>query len=422
MLRVTLACLVALSTVARDAALAGAARDAALAGDARDAARDAALAGAARGASLYRVVQFADLHFGEAENLWWGPAQDVNSTRVMRNVLAAEKPSGVDLVIFSGDQITGNNVLDNATAYIPLVVGETVAANIQFAWVYGNHDDAPLDPPSRASAGVRGAASRARRLSTTTRRQLLAAERAAFPALSLTCAPGLAPPAGPPCPESLAPAVSNYLVLLPNASAPRAVLAFLDSGGGSYEEALLPGVTAWLEAALAAVTAAHGALPVIVFVHIPAPEYATAFPGAPGACAGLADDGITPTVGPNALLDVLARAGGARMVNVGHDHGNAWCCEYAPAAASSTSRARSAPAREKSAPRSASGAALSPAAPADVISLCYGRHSGWGGYGDWDRGARVIELSLYNETARGGVGIFTYIRMEDGTTNQEAWL
>lgn len=40
----------------------------------------------------FKITVFSDLHFGE--NPWdaWGPQQDVNSTKLMRLVLATEKP------------------------------------------------------------------------------------------------------------------------------------------------------------------------------------------------------------------------------------------------------------------------------------------------------------------------------------------
>lgn len=43
----------------------------------------------------FKITVFSDLHFGE--NPWdvWGPQQDVNSTRLMRIVLADEKPDYV---------------------------------------------------------------------------------------------------------------------------------------------------------------------------------------------------------------------------------------------------------------------------------------------------------------------------------------
>ncbi|CAK9175264.1 unnamed protein product [Ilex paraguariensis] len=42
--------------------------------------------------SPFKIVLFADLHFGEAEETDWGPIQDVNSTRVMSTVLDIEHP------------------------------------------------------------------------------------------------------------------------------------------------------------------------------------------------------------------------------------------------------------------------------------------------------------------------------------------
>ena len=336
----------------------------------------------------FRVAQLADLHFGEAPSLAWGPEQDRNSSRVMRSVFAAE--GALDLAVYSGDQITGNNVVDNATDVMREVFAEAVRAGVPFATLFGNHDDAPLDPPR----GVRGAA-RPRRLSTTTRRELLAFELTTYPALSRTCGNGASggPAAALPaqCPAGATPSVSNHYVLVPNASTPLAVIYMLDSGGGSFAETLLPAATAWLAATAAGLAAAFGrTLPSLVFVHIPSPEYAAAFPGAPGACSGLADDGITPTVGENDLVAVLRAAGGARAVFTGHDHGNAWCCALG-------------------------GGAAAP------LHLCYGRHTGYGGYGDWARGARILELDA-NATAPGGVGVRSYVRMEDGSTNSEQWL
>lgn len=43
----------------------------------------------------FKITVFSDLHYGE--NAWdtWGPQQDVNSSRLMRTVLADEKPDFV---------------------------------------------------------------------------------------------------------------------------------------------------------------------------------------------------------------------------------------------------------------------------------------------------------------------------------------
>eukprot|EP01027_Heterolobosea_sp_BB2_P016149 GEZU01023024.1.p1 GENE.GEZU01023024.1~~GEZU01023024.1.p1 ORF type:complete len:149 (-),score=23.06 GEZU01023024.1:90-536(-) len=73
--------------------------------------------------STFKIVQIADVHFGEGEDTLWGPEQDVNSTRVMNLILSIEKP---DFVMLTGDQITGNNVINNATAYWAQVIAPIV--------------------------------------------------------------------------------------------------------------------------------------------------------------------------------------------------------------------------------------------------------------------------------------------------------
>ena len=81
-----------------------------------------------------KICQFADLHYGEAPNLVWGPQQDRNSTRVMNNVLIAEQP---DLVVFTGDQITGNNIVDNATDVLREVFSVVESFGIPFSSIFG---------------------------------------------------------------------------------------------------------------------------------------------------------------------------------------------------------------------------------------------------------------------------------------------
>lgn len=57
---------------------------------------------------------------------------------------------------------------------------------------------------------------------------------------------------------------------------------------------------------------------------------------------------------------------------VGHDHGNDWCCPY------------------------------------KKMWLCYARHTGYGGYGNWPRGARILEI------VDRPFALKSWIRMEDG--------
>ena len=52
------------------------------------------------------------------------------------------------------------------------------------------------------------------------------------------------------------------------------------------------------------------------------------------------------------------------------------------------------------------------------INLCFGRHSGYGGYGTWTRGSRQILLS--EETL--GNSLETWIRLEDGSISGKVTL
>lgn len=73
-----------------------------------------------------------------AENLWWGPAQDVYSTKVMNAVLDKESPQ---LVVLNGDLITGENTyLHNSTHYLDEIVKPLVQRDLAWASTYGNHD------------------------------------------------------------------------------------------------------------------------------------------------------------------------------------------------------------------------------------------------------------------------------------------
>lgn len=62
-------------------------------------------------------------HYGEAPDTTWGPEDDLNSTRVMRDTLQLENP---DFVVFTGDLVTGEVMFSNATEYIHLLLKPVV--------------------------------------------------------------------------------------------------------------------------------------------------------------------------------------------------------------------------------------------------------------------------------------------------------
>jgi hypothetical protein len=58
-------------------------------------------------------------HYGENPESDWGPEQDLNSTKVIRDVLRWEHP---DFVVFTGDQVTGEFMYPNVTEYMDILL------------------------------------------------------------------------------------------------------------------------------------------------------------------------------------------------------------------------------------------------------------------------------------------------------------
>lgn len=318
----------------------------------------------------FRMLMFADMHYGEGEAVGWGREQDVNTTRVQNIVLQAESP---DFVVMLGDMITGNNVASNASAYWNEFTAP-VRTNFSMPWatVLGNHDDyalQPLEANSRpkghSDSGMPDSMQQAGRGLTAVDRRTLLGYDLEF-ANSLT--------QQGPASISL---VSNYfLPVLPAGGVPGMVpamlLYFLDTGGGRSPEIVYPDQVAWLQQTRQSHLAKWGGnVTALLFMHIPCAQYSEAL-GSKDGFFGMAQDGITPTVNDTGLFDVL-RDSGITATFVGHDHGNDFCGKV------------------------------------QGVWLCYGRHSGYGGYGSWRRGARVLQYCA-DVSKR---SLETWVRLED---------
>lgn len=48
------------------------------------------------------------------------------------------------------------------------------------------------------------------------------------------------------------------------------------------------------------------------------------------------------------------------------------------------------------------------------MEICYNRHTGYGGYGNWTRGSRIIGLDIENVGNQ-----INYVRLENGTITDE---
>ncbi|ELR24806.1 acid phosphatase, putative [Acanthamoeba castellanii str. Neff] len=274
----------------------------------------------------FKIVQFADIHFGEGEDVWWGPVQDTNSTRLMRAVLQYA-----------------------TTIILPFQNG-----GYRWAAVFGNHDD--------LADGSGGRRSDLMRFDTS------------FP-LSLSHF-------GPP---SLHGVSNYYLPILPHAAssavdAPVSLLYLFDTGGGRLPEIVDKAQVDWYRNLSASLRQQQDPtkrpVPALAFFHIPLEHYDAIFSPTDKECFGEADDDVTPVDTSNGLFEAFVEMGDVRATFVGHDHGNDWCCQQ------------------------------------KGVHLCFGRHSGYGGYGTWARGARVIELRQFSQNE---MLAKTWVRMEDGS-------
>ncbi|KAK0771739.1 hypothetical protein LTR87_017468, partial [Friedmanniomyces endolithicus] len=317
----------------------------------------------------FQISVFEDLHFGE--NAWdtWGPQQDINTVKVMNQVLDAETQQ---LVVLNGDLITGENAyLENATVKIDQIVAPLLARGLTWASTYGNHDSQY----------------------NLSRHAILAREHR-WPRHARTQQMVHGPDAG----------VSNYyLPVYPstgNTDEPCLLLWFFDSRGGFHFQQrnassgahigqpdwVDQSVVDWFEATNARLTAQYNrsSIPSLAFVHIPtnASQAAQMSPAGidPRRQPGINDD--APNLaqqaqgwcedgsnGPECVyggqdapfMRALASTKGLMAVFSGHDRGNTWCYKW-------------------------DGVLLGMEVEGNGVNLCFGQHSGYGGYGNWGEG------------------------------------
>ena len=315
----------------------------------------------------FKIVQIADIHLGEAEDQVWGPEQDHKTWIVLENVLTTEKP---DLIVLSGDQLTGNDCDANATAYYQLLGQKLTAYGTPWAMIFGNHDDSPFEGLDPLSGEV------VRLVPAKTNRSQLVQSHREFD-LSMT-------EEGPPDVFG----VSNYWLDLyapENAAEMKAVAArllLLDSGGGSLEQRIDQSQVNWFWQTN---TANH--LPVFAFQHIPASFKDFHF--VDGRCVGQnGENGLAPIQYDAGIVQTLKDAGNVHWLAVGHNHGDDYCCRL---------------------PRDSNSTHSNDAAR---LHVCFGRHSGYGGYGRWDRGARTYQIYFDKDASL--LEWRSWVRLESG--------
>ncbi|PSS03738.1 Metallo-dependent phosphatase-like protein [Coniella lustricola] len=354
----------------------------------------------------FQISVFEDLHFGE--NAWdaWGPLQDIQTTRVMNAILDIETP---DLIVLNGDLITGNNAFKaNATAYMAAIAAPLVARNLTWASTYGNHDsDFNLSrvhlwhkehewPNSRTGNMVAGG-------------DQVGVSNYYLPVYGAECD-------GRVDTEAM------------NGCVPELILWFFDSRGGNRYQQLddegnvVPeecwvdeSVVEWftqtrtelarsysssIDKATSTNTNTTTVIPSLAFVHIPLnasralqldskgvdpnlfPGINDDFPLAGQGQGWCANGTVGCAYGGQDVpfMEALVATEGLMGVFSGHDHGDTWCYNWNTTGLSSDSS-------------SALSTTPMTTPTTTSLNLCFGQHSGYGGYGSWIRGARQILIS-----------------------------
>ncbi|KAJ6103836.1 hypothetical protein N7486_004058 [Penicillium sp. IBT 16267x] len=339
----------------------------------------------------FQISILEDLHFGE--NAWdtWGPEQDVNSVAVINRVLNVESP---DLVVLNGDLITGENAfLQNSTVYIDEIVAPLVARGLTWASTYGNHDSA-------YNLSREAILAREHRWPNSRTKQMVFGREAGC---------------------------SNYYLPVHGSKdesangTPELLLWFFDSRGGYYcqeldsdgDEVAQPNwvdvsVVDWWKKTNAELVKKYGKEP--VFVHIPTnaslaaqteiginehrepginDDYTLAQQGE-GWCADGSDDSTCVYGGQDVpFMKALVDTPGVLTVFSGHDHGDTWCYKWDSLTSGMT-------------------------VEGNGVNLCFGQHSGYGGYGSWIRGSRQVLVS--EEKLKNKV-IDSWIRLVSGAVS-----
>lgn len=312
---------------------------------------------------------------------------------MLEKVLDFDPP---DLVVLNGDLITGDNAyFDNSTLVLDQIAGPMVERGLPWASTYGNHD-------SHYNLSREAILAHERKWPNAKTRQMVYGREAG---------------------------VSNYyLPVYPSnctatACAPELLLWFFDSRGGFYYQEedkngdwvgqpnwVDTSVVNWFQQTNAElVNKYQKTIPSLAFVHIPTnasqalqteagvdPNHQTGInddyilaPQAQGWCPNGTDDGTCSYGGQDVpFMQAVVSTPGLMAVFSGHDHGDTWCYKWDTLLPGMT-------------------------VAGNGVNMCFGQHSGYGGYGNWIRGARQI---LVTESKLKDYEVDTWIRLESGDT------
>jgi hypothetical protein len=270
----------------------------------------------------FKIVQLADLHLGEAPDTVLGPEQDVKTWELVDQILTKEKP---DLIVLSGDQISANACLDNATEYYKLLGERLSRYKIPWAMTFGDYDDSDFELRDGSNKTVPAKYSREDLLEVDMGFQYSLTEKG---------------------PEMLF-GVTNYVLTAFLENSPAAQIYIFDSGGGSLPLEMQQSQVSWF-------SQTDQRLPAVAFQHVPTMnmQYSE-------HCMGYHGEDIQALHLDPGIADAMSETTRMYFLAAGHNHGNHYCCPFTR-----------------------------------WLQVCMGAHTGYGGYGGWQRGARVYELEM----------------------------
>lgn len=304
---------------------------------------------------VFKILQLADLHWGEhldTDKADKGKEQDDKTANAIQVYLETEQP---DLVVFSGDQISSDFMVDNAREVHGQVISAMKNVNPDIKWctLMGNHDDHPFEVVKDGDIVDEIPAK-------TSRKDLLEFDAQLDGSYTE--------------PSDL----SNYkLSLSLNDGSPAADVYVFDTGGGAMEKELSIDQVEWFKNE----SNDNVARPAIGFMHIPTRK---GFEFKSG-CVGEDSEEVRKIQNKPGILEAMVEQGYTHILGVGHNHGNDYCCGHD-----------------------------------DPLHLCFGRHSGYGGYEEVSRGARVYELKLLvNDDNTRTFSWSSWVRLDTGETTNE---
>ncbi|KAL4908314.1 hypothetical protein BDW74DRAFT_166080 [Aspergillus multicolor] len=321
----------------------------------------------------FQITVFSDLHFAEYENSSKVTEQDTRTAGVVQKVLQHE--TSTQLVVLNGDLISGyGTTSNNATRYLDQVFAPIHALDLPWAVTYGNHDN--------------------ERFSKS--RELLDYETKTYPEHSLTKNMG---------PQGSEAGVSNYYLEVFSAETqdvPELILWFFDSRGGDQTHDWVDdSVVEWFVSTNANLVQQYQrSIPSLAFFHIPITKThyfqvkpgvdKSREPGNNGEKAWWQGRGYDGKTGHDVnFMTALSETDGMLATFSGHDHDNDWCFKW-----------------------------KIPSSTSSGINVCYGRHTGYGSYGNLPRGGRQILLKQDTLAEE----VVTWVRQEDGLVPENVTL